>query len=51
MAWSQYPNWQPNPNWDLRAGEAGKQPLDLKEGDALHVSMDGKAHQPVVVVS
>ncbi|KAJ1322933.1 SRPBCC family protein [Microdochium nivale] len=49
MSWSQYPSWQPNPNWDLRASEAGKQPLDLKEGDGLHVSMDGKAHQPIVV--
>ncbi|KXJ86520.1 hypothetical protein Micbo1qcDRAFT_168325 [Microdochium bolleyi] len=49
MSWSKYPQWQPNPNWNLRASEAGKQPLELKQGDPLHVSMDGKAHQPVVV--
>lgn len=51
MNWPRFSQWQPNPNWNLRAVEQGKHPLDLKEGDALNVSMDGKVHQPVVVVT
>ena len=51
MNWSRYSQWHPNPNWNLQAVDEGKRPLELKEGDTVNVSMDGKVHQPIVVVS
>lgn len=48
LDFARYTQWKPG--WIIQPADASKQPLDLKPGDGLKVSMDGKAHNPVVVV-
>lgn len=48
LDFARYTQWKPG--WIIQPVDASKQPLDLKPGDGLKVSMDGKAHNPVVVV-
>ncbi|KAJ4859896.1 polyketide cyclase / dehydrase and lipid transport domain-containing protein [Trichoderma breve] len=47
LDFARYTQWKPG--WIIQPVDANKQPLDLKPGDGLKVSMDGKAHNPVVV--